>query len=96
MEDRELLEAAAKAAGLCYESPVGEIGLGGLWLLQEDELRWWNPLIKQSDLYRYARDRGLTVEFGSIGCALNQETRMRYWFCDYPSEAHAILMAGLK
>ena len=53
MTDRELLEAAAKAAGI--EHPGGEHSIandGRLW--DCNGLRWWNPLTDNGDAFRLA------------------------------------------
>lgn len=53
MIDRELLELAAKAAGI--EHPGGEHSVendGRLWDCKE--LRWWNPLTDDGDALRLA------------------------------------------
>jgi len=60
MTDRELLEAAAKAAGI-----VGEYG--GLHDLEE----WWNPLADDADALRLAVKLGLHVDVQKMaGCTV--------------------------
>ena len=60
MTDRELLELAAKAAGIEYDKETTEKDYKyGLWLTihgdpYEGQRRSWNPLIKDSDAFRLA------------------------------------------
>ena len=56
--DRELLELAAKAAGIEFEFCRPELGgclVGG---------RWWNPLTDDGDALRLAADLRLGLEWG--------------------------------
>lgn len=57
MNDRELLEAAAKAAGIKYTKPTSEYS-GAYGLAVEDEhgriVRDWNPLQDDGDALRLA------------------------------------------
>lgn len=58
MNDRELLEAAAKAAGIDAEFHP-ELGYGpeGMWLKGErspDNSKYWNPLESDADAFRLA------------------------------------------
>ncbi len=50
MTDRELLELAAKAAGIEYE--YCRIELGGCLLT--DKSKWWNPIADDGDALRLA------------------------------------------
>ena len=90
MTDRELLEAAAKAVG----SDAWWSDAYGFMCLRSDGNRMWNPLTNEADLYRYARERKLAIDF-DLECAITPDN-VAYHFKDYPSEAHAILHAGLK
>lgn len=58
MNDRELLELAAKAAGLSVS--WGE--LAERFFLSEDSLTPWNPLTDDGDALRLACVLGLTIE----------------------------------
>ena len=63
MTDRELLEMAAKAAGL----PVRYVGNGepndnGAFFSEPDSL-WWNPFEDDGDALRLAVKLGIDVEF---------------------------------
>lgn len=65
MSDRELLEAAAKAAGIDAEFHP-ELGCGpeGMWLKgarSPDNSKYWNPLNDGGDALRLAVARGMTV-----------------------------------
>ncbi|MFT0546973.1 hypothetical protein ACMHYO_11595 [Allopusillimonas ginsengisoli] len=69
MSDRELLELAAKAAGL----PVDMTNEGGIgWFAcgksDDGETVWWNPLKSDGDALRLAVDLDLNV-FHAANCA---------------------------
>jgi hypothetical protein len=63
MSDKELLEDAAKAAGLPVEFSDGDVG--GYWPCGRDEFgdvdQWWNPLTDDGDALRLAVKLGLDV-----------------------------------
>lgn len=61
MNDRELLERAAKAAGI--EGDVRSCGEGELWLFHFGAHSPWNPLINDGDALRLAVDLGIDVMF---------------------------------
>lgn len=89
MTDRELLEAAAKAAGVKYDvaasapHPVSG-AFWGLWLLFEGEpseyaRRYWNPLLDDGDALRLVvkLDMDVDVSFASnqvYSCAQGGKT----------------------
>lgn len=60
MNDRELLELAAKAAGISggwgdkLDYHNGEVDLTDYWVLDGEELYFWNPLIDDGDALRLA------------------------------------------
>jgi hypothetical protein len=66
MDDRELLEMAAKAAGLTINKPKqrerDEAGFGhmGLWTMTTTN---WNPLTDDGDALRLAVKLGICIEF---------------------------------
>ena len=63
--DRELLEHAAKAAGIeggYVAQFVGNHAIGGIWILKEN--RGWNPLTDDGDALRLAVKLGLWVYCG--------------------------------
>lgn len=62
MTDRELLELAAKAAGI--DHPGGEHSLysdGRLWDCKE--LRWWNPITDDGDALRLAVKLHMSIHY---------------------------------
>lgn len=63
MEDRELLEMAAKAAGIKH--PGGEHCVNGPAVWDCEALRWWRPLTDDGDALRLAVKLKLIVEVGS-------------------------------
>ncbi len=68
MDDRELLEAAAKAAGLVgYEHTKCDVGgwEGMAFDLGGSKSDYWNPLTDDADALRLAATLGLTVNFYS-------------------------------
>lgn len=76
--DRELLELAAKAAGLKIDkSPYngGGIGNDGFDMLGNVVLDWhngvtWNPLTDSGEALELAAKLELNIEFGHIGSAV--------------------------
>ena len=64
--DRELLEAAAKAAGVDGEYRTENLCLDGDWIdvtaiFLSDDQGWWNPLTDDGDALRLAVDLYLEV-----------------------------------
>lgn len=59
MNDREMLELAAKAAGytLAWSS------VEGIPPRKADDMETWNPLTDDGDRYRLARKLGLRIDF---------------------------------
>ena len=62
MTDRELLELAAKAAGIEHLS--GEYCVSGSELWDIERKRWWRPLTNDGDALRLAVQLGFVVEPG--------------------------------
>ena len=72
MNDRELLEAAAKVAGVRYDHAASKPhptsgAFWGLWLVFDDEPseyapRYWNPLTDDGDALRLAVKLRMNVE----------------------------------
>lgn len=62
MNDRELLERAARAAGIEGELKSG--GEGELWLFHFGAHSPWNPLINDGDALRLATTLCMTVNTG--------------------------------
>lgn len=54
MNDRELLEMAAKAAGMQLVADHAHIPSGGVWLVGKDEDQVWSPLTDDGDALRLA------------------------------------------
>ena len=64
MTDRELLELAAKAAGIVWYGAAGEEFDGCTYFdIGEDEVVKWNPLLDDGDALRLAVQCGLEVSF---------------------------------
>lgn len=67
--DRELLELAAKAAGISFDEE--EKSKFGLWVLygiepSEYTRRRWNPLVNDGDALRLAVKLGIGLEFAGV------------------------------
>ena len=55
MNDRQLLELAAKAAGMEYPSGQAYCETLGVWgMLENRQYHWWNPLADDGDALRLA------------------------------------------
>lgn len=69
MQDRELLELAAKAAAITggwgekIEYHNGFVDLSGYWLLEGEDFSVWNPLADDGDALRLMLALHLDVEF---------------------------------
>lgn len=66
MDDRELLELAAKAAGIKH--PGGEHCINGPAVWDCEALRWWRPLTDDGDALRLAVKLHLDLRFHWDGC----------------------------
>ena len=62
MTDRELLELAAKAAGVKHLSSEYYVSGPELWDIERK--RWWRPLTNDGDALRLAVQLGFSVEPG--------------------------------
>ncbi|WP_323600637.1 hypothetical protein [Pseudomonas putida] len=61
MEDRELLDLAAKAAGM---PPLhDEHGIFSAWVGDSERGHWWNPLEDDGDALRLAADLCINIEW---------------------------------
>ena len=70
MTDKELLEAAAKAAGIEGEHRTENLCVGGDWMdvtaiFFADGMGWWNPLNDDGDALRLAVKLNLNLRFGA-------------------------------
>ncbi|QPI08306.1 hypothetical protein IM687_13995 [Stutzerimonas stutzeri] len=71
MDDRELLEMAAKAAAIGggwgdkIEYHNGAVDLRDVWILEGDGFVPWNPLIDDGDALRLAFALGMSVDAGA-------------------------------
>lgn len=64
MEDRELLDLAAKAAGM---PPLhDEHGIFSAWVGDPERGQWWNPLEDDGDALRLAVKLGLTLRLNQF------------------------------
>lgn len=76
MNNRELLESAAKAAGkkgVYYQFQLtGEYGIVDFDL---ENSGFWNPIEDDGDAFRLASSLGMTVEFGN-NCVLHPVEKM--------------------
>ena len=69
MNDRELLELAAKAAGVGggwgdrFEYHNGAVDLSDIWIVDQEEFCPWNPLIDDGDCARMEAELMLSVVF---------------------------------
>lgn len=69
MTDRELLELAAKAAGIKLADPVNShIPSGGVWIVTErsNRDRVWDPLNNDGDALRLLNRLGMQLRFVQI------------------------------
>lgn len=72
MDDRELLELAAKAAGIKH--PGGEHCINGPAVWDCDALRWWRPLTDDGDALRLASGLCLNV-LSSEACVVVEDEK---------------------
>ena len=105
--DRELLEQAAKAAGIAYEPALSTPhpisgAWWGLWLAYDREpnefdRRYWNALTDDGDRYRLAQKLRINIDFADC-CAwtrLPDGTLIQeFWGGEHGDEAHAIVRAA--
>ena len=90
MDDRELLEKAARAAGVEVKTVIGDT----FWLADGVT---WNPLTDDADRYRLARQLGISIDFEDC-CAWKRLASGRliqeFWGGDCGTEAHAVVRAA--
>ncbi len=100
MTDRELIEAAAKAAGIVINwprDPSSYTLVDGMPPRRTDTWENWNPLTDDGDRYRLARVLGLSIDFSD--CTVwkrlpDHSLIQEYWGGEYGDEAHAIVRAA--
>lgn len=87
--DRDLLELAAKAAGIAYDPD--DKSEFGLWLVHDTEpsehtQRRWNPLKKDGDALRLAVMLDIGVFSDSLGayCNFSQVKQICVYFSEIP------------
>lgn len=73
MTDRELLELAARAAGLNVGTDEGSY----------DDLKWWDPLKNDGDALRLAVKLGIDIDFKGGGCWATEGVTKVNGFCEY-------------
>lgn len=92
MTDKELLEAAAKAAGIEGEYRTERMCIGGDWqdvtaIFLPDDDGWWNPLTDDGDAFRLAcgldlffDDSSEQLQLGYVGngLSLGEATRRAF------------------
>lgn len=100
--DRELLELAAKAAGIPIRCWSGLYRTGLLaWRASFSSSpeafvngREWNPLTDDGDRYRLARQLGISIDFSDC-CAWkrmqNGQLIQEFWGGECGDEAHAVV-----
>lgn len=64
MEDRELLELAAKAAGMA--PPYDKHGIFSAWVGDPVHGHWWNPLEDDGDALRLAVKLGMSLRLAQF------------------------------
>ncbi len=73
MNDQELLDLAAKAAGITggwgdkIEYHNGAVDLRDVWILEDDDFVPWNPLTDDGDALRLAESLGFTICMNGSG-----------------------------
>jgi hypothetical protein len=105
MNDKELLDHAARAAGMIIDkSPNNGGGRGntGFDLVGNLVLDWhnnktWNPLTDDGDRYRLARALGFVIDFElhTVGATIAGEHHLFQWGGKI-DEAHAFVIAAAE
>jgi hypothetical protein len=100
MTDKELLEAAAKAAGIRLHHWTPDNEFVSVNETTDDDGPIWNPITSLADRYELARKCELTIDFESgevnVRYALRSKVeQFRFTPSDDRSEAIAILQAAI-
>lgn len=96
MDDRELLELAAKAAGI---GPIIGWEIGALKIGPNAMARFWNPLNDDGQAMGLARSLNMSIDFED--CTVwrrmsNHHLVQEFWGGDHGSESHAIVRAAVE
>lgn len=89
MDDKTLLERAAKAAGI-----AGEYTAGDIMSREGQRLKFWNALASDADAFRLAVKLGIAVDYRddntvNAGCYVGPERRMVLEFEPCESDPYA-------
>lgn len=72
MNDRELLELAARAAGfIIFGSTPGRPGVDICGKTSGSKIKWWSPLTDDGDALRLAAKLDLAIEFGQSSISVS-------------------------
>jgi hypothetical protein len=99
--DLELLELAAKAAGIDapYEKEWGGMLVPVSIQAPDDGFEFWDPLTDDGDRLRLARDLGISIDFADC-CAWkrmpNGDLLQEFWGGECGDEAHAVLRVAAE
>jgi hypothetical protein len=90
VNDRELLELAAKAAGITHTPSLAAACRG--------ERTWWNPLTDDGDRYRLAKKLDIRLHFGPqyVTYVANGIAGTVRWPEDEADDARAIVRAAAE
>ena len=78
--DRELLELAAKAVGICLDWEWnGPPDQWQPWYYEDETLRHWNPLTDDGDALRLAVKLGLLIDIRYTDPIIAQYNCVTYW-----------------
>jgi hypothetical protein len=80
MEDRELLELAAKGAGINGVYLAETIAYGGGMLVSDLKILVWNPLLDDGDALRSAAQKGISIIHEHPAYVLAKRMRGGEWF----------------
>lgn len=96
--DRDLLERAARAAGLTSVIVYDEGDGAGVYC-KTGKHTYWRPLQDEGDRYRLAKHLGISIDFQDC-CAWKRRTDhsliQEFWGGECGDEAHAILRAAAE
>jgi hypothetical protein len=98
MTDRELLEAAARVAGIEIQGWFGDDETGEWWVdIGPEDVIAWNALTDDGDRYRLAKRLGINIDFSDC-CAWKRlpdgELIQEWWGGESGDEAQAVVRAA--